>query len=108
MGGISVHAYLELTNPPSDLTVGAANDQMIQSFADALICWNLEDDSGPVPATLEGVRSQDVSLIFQLIAPWIEAVSAVDTPLQQNSNGSKRLDPEELLALGSQSGSLPS
>jgi hypothetical protein len=47
---------------------------MFERFAEALLSWNLEDDNGvPVPATVDGIKSQDVDLILAIIAAWQSA-----------------------------------
>jgi len=60
--------------------------QLFAAFASALVEWNLEDDDGqPVPATLEGVHSQELDFMMTVVMAWIQAMSAVDTPLPGGS-----------------------
>lgn len=56
------------------------------TFAGALIDWNLEDDDDqPVPATLDGLLSQDLDFVLQIIKAWMEAVT---TPPESLGKGS--------------------
>ena len=55
-------------------------------FAGALISWNLEADDGtPVPATLEGMTSQDYELCLEVIRAYIDAINGVPAPLDEPS-----------------------
>lgn len=57
-------------------------NKLFEMFSKALVSWNLEDDDGtPVPATLEGLYSQDVEFVMAIIMSWMEAVAGVSTPL---------------------------
>ena len=61
---------------------------MFRKFARALVEWNLEDDKGkPVPATFDGLLSQDVGFVNEIIRAWMEAVSNVPNSSRGNSNG---------------------
>lgn len=71
-----------------DLTpeeVGAV-DEVFVLFAKKLVSWNLEDEEGkPVPATLEGVESQDGDFINVIIEVWMTNVVGITGPLAQSS-----------------------
>lgn len=59
-------------------------------FAKYLVSWNLEDDDDtPVPATLEGLRTQDLGFVFQIIEAWLDSVSAVAGPLAPPSSSGR-------------------
>ncbi len=64
-----------------------ATDGLFAKFAAALVSWNLDENGQPVPATVDGVRSQDLDFILELLLAWMDAVVAVDTPLPQPANG---------------------
>lgn len=69
---------------------------LFKAFATALVEWNLEDeDTGePVPATLEGIQSQDVDFIMPIIKAWFGAIAGVSGPLGQRSpNGEQSPEP---------------
>lgn len=67
---------------------------IFRGFASALVSWNLEDEDPrggtiPVPATLEGIYSQDMDFIMRIIAAWMEAISSVHPDLGKDlSSGS--------------------
>lgn len=85
--GADVH---ELTPETMAMVSGAMErlDDLFAAFSKHLVAWNLEDDDDePVPATYEGVKSQDAEFILELIAAWIEAVGGVSGPKEQRSSG---------------------
>jgi hypothetical protein len=62
--------------------------QLFGMFAGALVSWNLEDDERdedgkltgrdiPVPATLEGLLTQDFDFVMDVISAWMDAVTGV-------------------------------
>lgn len=67
---------------------------LFETFAGALVSWNVEQPAGvPVPATLEGLRSQDVDFCLEIIRAWFEAIGGVPGPLgARSSNGGKSLE----------------
>lgn len=55
------------------------------AFAKHLVAWNLEDDDAdgntvPVPATYEGIKTQDPEFVLEIIQAWMEAVGGVSGP----------------------------
>jgi len=69
-------------------------DELFRGFAGCLESWNLEDSDGtPVPATLEGLYSQETDFVLQIIFAWIEAVAGVPGPLgKPSSDGGRSLE----------------
>jgi hypothetical protein len=70
--------------------------ELVDGFAQSLVSWNVEDladpdddnsERTPVPATLEGLRSQDFEFVFDIVMAWIGAVADVATPLDRLSKG---------------------
>jgi len=60
---------------------------LFESFADVLQEWNVEDEDGrPVPATLEGVRSQDGDFVMDIMRVWFQAVTQPPAPLPATSS----------------------
>jgi len=60
---------------------------LFESFADVLQEWNVEDEDGrPVPATLEGVRSQDGDFVMAIMRVWFQAVTQPPAPLPATSS----------------------
>jgi hypothetical protein len=88
-------------------TLGA---DLFTEVAKGLISWDLEDDDDtPVPVTYEGIAAQGIEFITEIVVAWIEAMSSVDTPLQQSSNGGQpSAELESSLQLASLSASPPS
>lgn len=61
---------------------------LFREFAAALVEWNLEDeDTGqPVPATLEGIQTQDTDFVMPIIKAWFDAIAGVSAPLGRTSS----------------------
>lgn len=77
---------------------------LFEGFSDALVSWNLQARRGgqivDVPATVEGMNSQPLPLVMEIIAAWIKAVAGVSAPLENDSKpgstfpeGSLPMDP---------------
>jgi hypothetical protein len=79
------------TAGPEELRKLAA---LFETFAASLDSWNLEDDHGqPVPATLAGLRAQDVDFALAIIRAWFEAIGGVPGPLgASSSDGGRSLE----------------
>jgi hypothetical protein len=78
-------ATRELSSPPSadDL---AEIDHLYRAFAGVLVSWNLEEEDGtPVPATYDGLRSQDLPFAVAIVLAWMNAVAGVSRPLEMPS-----------------------
>ena len=82
---------------PAELAEAAP--ELFGAFAGRLAGWNLEDDTGPVPATLEGVESQDLEFVVQIVLAWMEAVASVGNPLPDGSGPSPPPGPEASLPM---------
>jgi hypothetical protein len=62
-------------------------ERSIQVLAEALVSWNIENAAGePTPATVDGLKQQDMSLVMAIISAWTEAVSGVAPPLPGGSD----------------------
>ncbi len=66
---------------------GEDQEGMARLFGqNVLMDWNLEDDAGqPIPANGEGMLEIPLSLAMLLVQHWVEAVSAVSSPLPETS-----------------------
>lgn len=102
---------LMMLDTDSDNEKGAqATFELIEAFNDALISWNLEDDTGvSVPATLEGIEGQDLDFVMSIIGAWMSTMSSVGdgTPLAEPST-SGRPFPEASIPMEPLSASLAS
>jgi hypothetical protein len=68
---------------PEDLNVVR---ELFARFAAVLVSWNVEDDDGqPVPATVDGLTSQDFPFVMSVISTWITALSQAPPPLRSAS-----------------------
>lgn len=60
-------------------------DDLHEAFGAQLVSWNLEEAEGvPVPATVEGLRSQDPELTLAIILAWMTAVAGVPEAKQED------------------------
>lgn len=80
---LSVMGLLSIdTSGDLDLKDLAKLAELFETFAAALVEWNVEDEQGqPVPATLEGVKTQDADFVMVICRAWAEAISGVPAPL---------------------------
>lgn len=78
-------ALAEMIEEPDRLGSAGAIRELVESFARlALVRWNL-----PEPATLEGLRAQDISFVMALAVAWVREVANLPAPLARSSpNGS--------------------
>jgi hypothetical protein len=98
----------ELDEKADAAKVAAQMREMIAPFARKLVAWNLlDDDDEPVPASLDGLLSQDLDFVIRLITTYGTAMTQAPPPLPANS-ASGATSPEELTALAALSSSLES
>lgn len=102
-GTIPIGEYFELTDyvlrskvpdrfQEEDEPEEAAFDWTIDLFAGALASWNLEDaDDQPIPATREGLMTQDRELVLRVIVQWVKALGSVTRPLKKPSPAGDQL-----------------
>jgi hypothetical protein len=65
------------------------SEALFRKFAEALISWNLEDENGkPVPTTYNGLVSQEMAFVTEIIKAWMDAIASVPKTSKSNSNGS--------------------
>jgi hypothetical protein len=86
LAGLAGKALSEFTTDDYDSV-----NTVFEAFSGALVSWNLEDEDGnPVPATLEGVKTQDLDFIDVIIKAWMERVAGISDPLARNSTAGQR------------------
>lgn len=81
---------MEMANVIDNMNAASLEEvnEMLSTFADVLISWNLEDEDGvTVPPTVEGLYAQDTEFVFSIIGSFVNAVSGVPAPLEQPSPG---------------------
>jgi hypothetical protein len=116
--GLTVAKMLDIGRSASAVTTDAQGTltegtdetrDMFETFASCLVRWNLETEDGePVPATFDGVTTQEFPFILDLVVTWMEAVAGTggsnskggDSPLSETSSSglaaleaSLRMDP---------------
>lgn len=77
--------------------------ELFEYFADSLVEWNLEDETGePVAMTVAGLKSQDLDFVLTMVMAWFSAISGVRKDLPQPSENGEpsqgALIPMELLS----------
>lgn len=107
MGSVSVREFnemirLSMANGISEEAI-AANDRVLELFAQHIVSWNLEDAKGkPVKTDLETVLGTDRSIIGQVVTGWQVALVTVPNPSKGDSpNG--EISPSDLEALAASS-----
>jgi hypothetical protein len=77
----------EQENKDLDITDVTSVTDLFVGFAKGLVSWNVEDDDDrPVPATLEGVNSQEFGFIMMLVMNWVQAIGGVSDDLGKDSS----------------------
>lgn len=96
MRSLPIHQFLEFTEMASQV---AENPQLqakytrmtFTTFASALISWNLTDEfDEDVPATLNGVMTQELGFIFMIFTEWQKQMGGVSDPLPRASVAGER------------------
>ncbi|WP_406156985.1 hypothetical protein [Streptomyces canus] len=71
-----------------EAVIESDEDSAVEEMAKRLVDWNFTDDNGdPIPATREGLRQVDTSLVTALKVAWIQSLTGVHAadPLPQSS-----------------------
>jgi len=73
--------------------------KLLEEFAGYLVSWTVEDDDGPVPATLDGLLSLDTPFVLQVVKAWIDGLAGVDptSPARSPAGGIEAEIPMTLL-----------
>lgn len=73
---------------------------LMGTLAGALTEWNIEDRHGkPVPATLAGLKSLNLSLVMDIITAWMAAQNGVDDDLGKDSGSGGNSDLEQSIPM---------
>lgn len=83
---VRLEKFLEMMRDSLD---AARTAQLIQDFGEkALIDWNLLDpETGkPVPATFDGMKTQDTNLMVRIVRAWTASVGSAPAPLDDESS----------------------
>jgi hypothetical protein len=87
---------------------GAAARALFAKFAKCLESWNVTRLGEPVPATEEGVFSQDATFIGAVVKAWQQGLYEAPPPLPGASSSGGTSQGESTLGLAGSSRSLPS
>ncbi|MFC9821371.1 hypothetical protein ACFWG6_30825 [Streptomyces erythrochromogenes] len=95
--------YIDLFQAKTEAESGGEANDLLQMMASRLVSWNVEDDNDqPVPATLDGIKTQDLDLNLAIVNAWTTAMAGVSAPLEQSStDGGSSLEgsiPMEILS----------
>lgn len=107
-GADSISDLQELDEQADAARIAEQLRAQIAPFARKLVSWNLLDDADePVPASLDGLLTQELGFIVTLITAYGKAMTQAPPPLPATSpSGSP--SQEELATMASLSSSLPS
>jgi len=92
MKGIRVGKLRRLISNDSDDNVGEVLDLLLEG----LVSWNLEDENGPVPMTLEGLESQELPMITAIVDSWTDKVTGVSDELGKDSPAGEKFPGQPL------------
>lgn len=68
-------------------------EQVLRGFAEILHSWNVEDDDDtPIPVTYEGLITQELPFVMEVVNAAVEAISTAPPPLPKNSSGDPTLE----------------
>ena len=109
MEGADQAAELQELDGAKDAAVIAGRlREMVAPFARKLHAWNLlDDDDEPVPASLDGLLSQELEFVVSVITAYSTSMTQAPPPLRAGS-ASGGISPEEQTTLAGLSSSLPS
>jgi hypothetical protein len=82
-----VRKLMRLTSDDSD---DSMMDEIAVMFQDALVSWNLEDEEGPVPTTVEAVENQDFDFVMKIVHAWLDRMTGPGEELGKDSSGGER------------------
>ena len=89
MQGISFGKVRRVTKLLDDEGDGAL-EEIGKLVISKLVSWNLEDQDGPVPTTVEALDELDFSLVLKLVNAWLDCMTGVGDELgKDSSSGAK-------------------
>lgn len=106
--GLNTGQYMDLFQAKAEAEAGGETNNLLTIMASRLVAWNVEaDDDMPVPATLDGIKTQDLDLNLAIVNAWTTAMAGVPAPLEQPSTSGESF-PEESIPMAALSPSLAS
>ncbi|MFZ3473086.1 hypothetical protein ACODT3_10870 [Streptomyces sp. 4.24] len=84
--GLNTGQYLDLFEAKAEAEAGGETSRLLTIMASRLVAWNVEDDGDmPVPATLDGIKTQDLDFNLAIVNSWTTAMAGVPAPLAPSS-----------------------
>lgn len=84
--GLNTGQYMDLFEAKAEAEAGGETNRLLTIMASRLVAWNVEgDDDMPVPATLDGIKTQDLDFNLAIVNAWTTAMAGVPAPLEQPS-----------------------
>lgn len=101
--GLNTGQYIDLFAAKTEAEAGGEANDLLEMMAHRLVSWNVEDDDDqPVPATYDGIKTQDLDLNLAIVNAWTTAMAGVSAPLEPSStDGESSLEgsmPMEILS----------
>jgi hypothetical protein len=89
VGGLTTGEFLELIGLSAPGTEESnETEKMMQFFSAHLVSWNLEDENDePVPATFDGVKTNELAMNQFIVSSWISALADVPEATEKKSSG---------------------
>ncbi len=108
-GSVSFGRILAIADQAEALRAGNAIDaargglasarEFVDEFTGALISWNAVDEDGQdIPPTREGLLSQDIEWVLDILLTWFDSMVSVPSPLGESSTSGKPF-PEESMPM---------
>ncbi len=84
---LSVTELFAAASERNNAEAAAAMRELLAAFASVLESWNTEDrkTGDPVPATLDGLLSQDTDFVMAIIGAWLTGTMQADDDLGKGS-----------------------
>jgi hypothetical protein len=106
MRGVSLEGFIEIAQLSAALETpeGRTPENIEAQFtilAELLVEWNLDDaEDNPVPATYDGLKTQDFSDVMKIMGGYMQAIASVPKASENDSN-SGGISQEQSLGLAS-------
>jgi hypothetical protein len=89
MRSCTIGTLEELKDPENGL------DDELRIMAEHTVEWNLEDEDGPIPVSIEGYKRLEIPVRDLIYVEWQKATKGVTAPLDhRSSDGEKSATPE--------------
>lgn len=84
--GLTTGEYLELVTLTATADASESEtEKLLKLLATHLVSWNLQEDGEPIPATFEGVKSNDLAMNTAIIDAWTSSMVNVPAGTEKKS-----------------------